>query len=189
MEPMAGVKRVLAALGSAVLFSCATAPAPPVAVQPPPHAGAAAAGPDGVEPTAEAVPAEPAEAYVVSEEVYQKTFEEIDGVISELNAIIQARDFARWNQRLSAAYRDRTSSPEFLATVSESAALKKNGITLQSLEDYFDRVVVPSRSSAKLDELAFVDATHVKAITVIQGEAYILYWLVREDGTWKIGIW
>jgi hypothetical protein len=189
MEPMAGVKRVLAALGSAVLFSCATAPAPPVAVQPPPDAVAAAAGADGVEPTAEAVPAEPAEAYVVSEEVYQKTFEEIDAVIAELNAIIRARDYAGWERRLTAAYRERTSSPAYLAEVSKSAALKKEGVTLHSLEDYFYQVVVPSRSSVKLDQIAFVDATHVKAITVIQGEAYILYWLVREDGTWNIGIW
>ena len=50
-------------------------------------------------------------------------------------------------------------------------------------------MVVPSRSSVKLDQIAFVDATHVKAITVIQDEAYILYWLVRENGTWNIGIW
>jgi hypothetical protein len=41
----------------------------------------------------------------------------------------------------------------------------------------------------KLEELAFVDATHVKAITVIQEEPYILYWLVREGETWNIGIW
>jgi len=186
---MAGVKRVLAALGSMALVSCATAPAPPVAVPPPPDAVATATGTEAVGPSEAAGGGEPGQPYVVSEEVYQKTFEEIDGVIVELNAIIKARDFAGWNGRLSDAYRERTSSPDYLAGVSESAALRKNGITLRSLEDYFEQVVVPSRSSVKLDRLAFVDATHVKAITVIQGEPYILYWLVREDGTWKIGIW
>jgi hypothetical protein len=190
MEPMAGAKHLLAALGTIAVLSCATQPAPPVPVEPPPDAVASATGSGGNDGTVQGIGGgEPAEKFVVTEEVYQKTFEQIDGVIAELNAIIRARDFPRWEQRLSVPYRDRTSSPEFLAGVSESAALKKNGVTLRSLADYFNQVVVPSRSSAKLDRLAFVDATHVKAITVIQGEPYILYWLVREDGTWKIGIW
>jgi hypothetical protein len=187
MGAMAGVKRVLAALGAIALISCASPAPPPAPAAPPPQGAAATSGPAAG--GAPAAAAEPAQEFVVTQEVYQKTFEEIEEVIAELNAIIRARDFARWEQRLSAAYRERTSSPKYLAEVSESAALKKNGVVLSSLEDYFDQVVVPSRSSAKLDRLAFVDATHVKAITVIQGEPYILYWLVREDGTWKIGIW
>ena len=184
MKPMAGVKHILAALGTMALISCASEPAPPAVVEPPPDAVASATGGEatvGAE--------EPAEEFVVTEEVYQKTFEQIEGVIAELNAIIRARDFARWEKRLTAAYRERTSSPKYLAEVSESAALKKNGVVLDSLGDYFNQVVVPSRSSVKLDEIAFVDATHVKALTVIQGERYILYWLVRENGTWNIGIW
>jgi hypothetical protein len=28
----------------------------------------------------------------------------------------------------------------------------------------------------------------VKALTVVDGVPYILYWLTREDGAWKIGI-
>ncbi len=33
--------------------------------------------------------------FVVTEEVYQRTFEEIEAVIAGLNAIIRAGDFAR----------------------------------------------------------------------------------------------
>jgi len=190
METMACAKHFLAALGTAALLSCASGPVPPEPVEPPPDAVAATTDTGDVGGTGDAgAGGEPAEEFVVTEEVYQKTFEEIEGIIAELNAIIRARDFARWERRLTGAYRERSSSPDFLAEVSQSAALKKNGVTLRSLEDYFNQVVVPSRSAVKLDELAFVDATHVKAITVIQEEAYILYWLVREDGTWKIGIW
>jgi hypothetical protein len=130
-----------------------------------------------------------ATAFVVTEEVYQRTFEEIEAVIADLNAIIRAGDFPGWERRLTAAFRDRTSSREYLDEISQSPLLQQSGVTLTTLEEYFRRVVVPSRSSVKLDQLAFVDATHVKAITVIQGEAYILYWLVRENGTWNIGIW
>jgi hypothetical protein len=187
---MADVKHLLAALGTFALLSCASEPVPPAPVEPPPDTVASATGTGGDNGTEEAVAGEePADEFVVTKEVYQKTFEEIEGVIAELNAIIRARDFVRWEQRLTAAYRERTSSPGYLAEVSQSAALKKNGVTLRSLEDYFNQVVVPSRSTVKLDQLAFVDATHVKAITVIQEEPYILYWLVREDDTWNIGIW
>jgi hypothetical protein len=180
MESMAGAKLILAALGTAALLSCASEPVPPAPGETQPDAVAIAPASGGEEPAVE---------FKVTEEVYQKTFEEIEGVIAELNAIIRARDFVRWEQRLTTAYRDRTSNPGYLAEVSQSEALKKKGVVLRSLEDYFNQVVVPSRSSVKLDQLAFVDATHVKAITVIQGESYILYWLVRENGTWNIGIW
>jgi len=190
MRPMTGAKHLFAALGTVALLSCASERVPPAPVEPPPDpvtTATASGGGGGTE--AVATGTEPAKEFMVTKEVYQKTFEEIEGVIADLNAIIRARDFVRWERRLTAAYRERTSSPEYLAGVSQSAALKKNNVVLRSLEDYFNQVVVPSRSSAKLDQLAFVDATHVKAITVIQGEAYILYWLVREDGTWNIGIW
>jgi len=192
MDTMAVAKRLLAALGTAVLISCASGPASPEPVGPPPDAVASATGTtdggttgsgpgDGANGTAAG--------FVVTEEVYQRTFEEIEAVIVGLNAIIRAGDFSAWERRLTTAYRERTSSREYLDEVSQSPLLKQSGVTLATLEDYFRKVVVPSRSSVKLDQLAFVDATHVKAITVIQGEAYILYWLVRENGTWNIGIW
>lgn len=188
MKSMTGAKHLFVALGTLALLSCVSKPVPPAPVEQPAAAPVAAPVSGTVGTVAAAGGGEPAPEFKVTEEVYQKTFEEIEGVIAELNAIIRARDFARWERRLTAAYRERTSSPQYLAEVSESAALKKNGVVLGSLVDYFNQVVVPSRSSVKLDEIAFVDATHVKAITVIQGERYILYWLVRENGTWNIGI-
>jgi hypothetical protein len=192
MDTMAGAKRFLAALGMAVVISCASGPAAPEPVGPPPDAVASATGAtDGG--TTEPDPGDGANGaaaeFVVTEEVYQRTFEEIEAVIADLNAIIRSGDFPSWEKRLTAAYRERMSSREYLDEVSQSPLLKQGGVRLATLEEYFRKVVVPSRSSVKLDQLAFVDATHVKAITVIQGEAYILYWLVREDGTWNIGIW
>lgn len=192
MDAMAGAKRLLAALGTAAVISCASGPAAPGPVEPPPDAVASATGTtDGGTTGPESGDGGNGSAaeFVVTEEVYQRTFEEIEAVIAGLNAIIRAGDFSAWEKRLTAAYRERTSSREYLDEVSQSPLLKQNGVRLTTLEDYFRKVVVPSRSSVKLDQLAFVDATHVKAITVIQGETYILYWLVREDGTWNIGIW
>lgn len=187
---MAGAKRPLAALGAALLISCASGPEAPQQAPPPIDAVASATGAtEGGEAEPKPVQGGEPQGFVVTEEVYQRTFEEIEATIADLDAIIRSGDFAAWEQRLTAAYRERAASREYLDEVSASPLLLQSGVKLATLEEYFRKVVVPSRSSVKLDRLAFVDATHVKAITVIQGESYILYWLVREGGTWNIGIW
>ena len=45
-----------------------------------------------------------------------------------------------------------------------------------------------SHLQATLDDIQFLDATHVKAIALVQGTPVILYYLVREDGRWKVGL-
>jgi hypothetical protein len=126
--------------------------------------------------------------FVVTEELYRRTFDEIAGVIAELDRIIRERDYDAWVAWLSSEYIARTSSREFLDEASKSARLSSRKIVLQSLEDYFVNVVVLSRLQATLDQILFVDEANVKAMTVVNGESYILYWLVREDGRWKIGV-
>ena len=124
----------------------------------------------------------------MTEELYRRTFDEIAVVIAELDAIIREQDYDAWVAHLSREYIARTGSPEFLAQASKSARLSSRKVVLRSLEDYFVNVVVQSRLQATLDEIRFVDETNVKALTVVNGETYILYWLTREDGMWKIGI-
>ncbi len=134
--------------------------------------------------------APPADAeFVVSEDLYRKTFGEIEQLINTLNQSIRDKDYEQWVNYLSPEYADRAGNPKFLADASQSAVLKKNGITLRSLKDYFLYVVVPSRSQAKLDDISFVDERHVKAITVMNEKPVILYWLVKSDARWKMGIW
>ena len=126
--------------------------------------------------------------FVASQDLYRKTFAEVEVVIAALTRIIADGDYAQWITYLTADYVRTTSSAGFLADASNSGVLKKNGIVLRSLRDYFDHVVVLSRLQAMLDDITFVDATHVKAITRIQDSPVILYYLVREDGRWKVGI-
>ena len=132
-------------------------------------------------------PAETKE-FVASEELYKKTFDEVQAAIAALTTIIAAGDYDQWLTYLTADYVATTGSAERLAAASSSAALKKNGIVLHSLRDYFNQVVVKSHMQVTLDDIMFVDATHVKAITKIQNKPIILYYLVREDGRWKVGI-
>ncbi len=161
-----------------VLASCATTPQKeaqlaPQTVEPPPNAV--------TEPT-------PPSEFVATEELYNKTFNEVQEVIAELTRIIAEGDYPQWLTYLTTDYVTTTSSPAFLKEASQAGVLRKNGIVLTSLQDYFDNVVVRSRLQAKLEDINFVDETHVKAITRIQGAPVILYYLVQEDGRWKVGI-
>ena len=166
-----------------MLLACATEPGkvavkpvePKVVEQPQPKDGNPVKQPAGQE-------------FVASEELYRKTFAEVQVVIAALTRIIADGDYEKWVTYLTADYVAITSSPEFLTNASNSGVLKKNGIVLRSLRDYFSNVVVRSRLQATLDDITFVDATHVKAITRIQDSPVILYYLVREGGRWKVGI-
>jgi hypothetical protein len=131
----------------------------------------------------------PADRFVVTDELYRRTFDEVREVIDSLTKIIAAGDYGQWLTFLTDDYVHRSSSAEFLAEASRSPMLSKSGVVLRSLRDYFDNVVVRSRVQATLNDITFVDADHVKAITVIQGSPVILYYLVREGGRWKVGIW
>ena len=131
----------------------------------------------------------PKQEFVPTRELYNRTFDEAKKVIADLTAIIAAEDYQGWLSYLTEEYVARTSDPEFLATASHSGVLLKSGIVLHTLKDYFENVVVRSRVQAALTDINFVDATHVKALTIVDGRPVILYYLVQEGGRWKVGIW
>ena len=149
----------------------------------------AAPGPKQPDSQATGSSAGPQQEFVVTPELYNRTFDEVQHVIAELTALINAADFDGWKSYLTEEYIARTSDPGFLADASRSGVLQKSGIVLHSLKDYFENVVVRSRIQASLDDINFVDETHVKALTIVDGRPVILYYLVREDGRWKVGIW
>ena len=142
-----------------------------------------------VEPTGKEQTEEPAEEFVVSEEVYTKTFDEIEKFIRNLNEIIRREDYDTWLTYLSEEYIERTGDPAYLKEQSEQPLLKKSKTSLNSLRDYFKYVVVPSRFQVQLDEIEFVGENQVKAYAMIRNTKALLYLLVRENGMWKIGVW
>jgi len=129
------------------------------------------------------------EEFVVTDEIYSQTLDEIKEFIQVLNQVIESKNFEVWSTYLTIDYLQRTSDPQYLAEQSEKPILKKNNIVLKSLSDYFTYVVVPSRSGARIDDIEFIDRYHVKAISMIRNTRGLLYLLVREEDQWKIGIW
>ena len=129
------------------------------------------------------------EEFVVTEEIYDKTFDEIEAFIRTLDKIIRDKDYEVWVTHLSEEYIKKTSGPGYLKEQSEKPILKKNNILLEDLEDYFYHVVVPSRSQAQLYDIEFIDGNHVKAISIIRNRRGLLYLLIRIDNKWKMGVW
>jgi hypothetical protein len=157
----------------------AAAPPPPeplVPQEPPPP------------PPTEPGPPEPAPKpeFSVTTEVYNRTFDEIRAVIDELNRHIAGGEYEGWLEHLTQNYVRETSRPEFLDKWRDDPELKQRGIVLRTLKDFFVYRVVPTRTTAKLDEIEFVDDEHVYAFTVLRGEKYLLYSLVKTAEGWKV---
>ena len=124
----------------------------------------------------------------VSEDLYKKTFDEIEDLINQVTQLIRKRNFNGWKKFLSENYIEMVGSAEHLRKVSESPSLK-DVIELRNLRDYFQWVVVPSRANAKLDEIIFIDEEHVIAYMYIEDNRTILFQFEIIDGIWKITIW
>lgn len=164
-----------------VLASCATTEAPESDNE---HVS------DEPETVTEIIPpveTEVTEIFVPTETEYRQTFVQVEEIISELNRLIRERRFEEWLGYLTDEYRATLSDPAFLKEASERPALKNRGVVLSNLRDYFINVVVPSRANLRLDDLVFVSADSVEAIMEIQDSRITLYYLVLQNGVWKIG--
>lgn len=128
--------------------------------------------------------------YKVSEEIYQQTLDEIKELIDALNKIISNRKYDKWKLFLSEEYIKTYNDPVKLNQISEeSQILAENKIVLSNLKDYFEWVVVPSRSAARVDDIIFMDDTHLVVYMNIKGNNTILYQLEKFDEKWEISVW
>jgi hypothetical protein len=125
----------------------------------------------------------------ITAEVKTATFVDVRALIDSLNQIIRRQDYDAWISHLTPEYVDFYSDPLILAKYSEYPIIKRKGIKLQTLKDYFINVVYPSRQNDKVDDIEFVRENLIKAITVSpKGERNILYMLEKHGDAWKIGI-
>ena len=127
--------------------------------------------------------------YQVSEEEYKETLEYINSFISAVNTAIKDKDFEQWKTFLSQKYIDAYDSPEDLAEYSEMFKKKGYDVRLVNLKDYFDYVVVASRQNLEISHLEFIDATHLKVMTLYRNEPAVMYYMEIIDGEWKISVW
>jgi len=127
----------------------------------------------------------------ISKEQYDSTMEDVRHFIEELNLIISNKDYNSWKAELSPEYFKKISSAENLKQVSELPAMKTRKITLKTVNDYFNYVVVPSRANSRVDDIEFIGANRVKAFTIMTNTAgeeqrLRLYDLEKTGNIWKI---
>jgi hypothetical protein len=138
-------------------------------------------------PEAVEIPAEEFNPGSISQAVFDSTKIDVQHFIQDLNSIIRSRDYNTWTSHLGDEYFAEKSSPAYLAQISEQPRLKTQKIVLNSPQDYFIHVVVPSRANDRVDDIEFVSPTRVKAYTVTaNGQRLRLYDLESEGNTWKI---
>lgn len=140
-----------------------------------------------LEPEPEPVVEEPEE-FVVTEELYITTFEDIRKIIGNLNSIITSKDYNTWLNYLTDDYIEYYSDEIVLNEFTELYKQRGYSYRINDLEDYFLYLVVISRANAVLDEIIFIDSTHVKALTEIKGKLSVLYYLEKTENGWKIGL-
>ncbi len=154
------------------------------------------------EPTPEAEPEEPAPeepkdvivneetGFEVSKEKYEQTLDEMRELIDTLNNIISNRKYEKWKLFLSEEYIKTYNDPVKLKQISDqSQILSDNRIVLTNLKDYFDWVVVPSRSAARVDDIVFLDDKRLVVYMKINNKNTILYQLENIDEKWQISVW
>jgi hypothetical protein len=172
---------ILVVLGGLSLFSCGTTE------------------PETVQRTPESPPPEPPPAKApviiaedeteISQEDYEKTFAEVEKAIEELNGIIRAGDYKKWEEHLTQDFVKEVLSPQNLEQLNDQPLLKRNNIKIKTLNDYFIYVVVPSRASVQLDDLVPSDANRVKAFMNIRDSRVLIYQLEKVADNWKISTW
>ena len=137
----------------------------------------------------------------ISSTLYESTKTDIQSLIQTLDGIIRARNYDAWLGYLSDSYRSQISASDFLDERTEelhrrnqivAAAMGRNPRTvekkeLKTLRDYFDNVVVPSRANDRVDDIAFISETRIRAYMVDnRGTRLILYDLEIIGNNWKI---
>ncbi len=126
--------------------------------------------------------------FQVSQEKYASSLKEIRQLITKLNQIIQNEDFQQWLTYLDSAYIRAYSDPARLKALTQNSPVLK-GVPIRNLEDYFNFVVVPSRSQAQVDDITFVDQDRVEAWMYIKNVKALLYQLKLYGNQWKISSW
>jgi hypothetical protein len=187
MKRMMGLLSALLLIISCGLFSCRGDPQP---VQTSPVTDIGNTPVQQAPASNSQPPPAPAEVFnpaSISKEEKDTAMLEIQQLIQRLNGIIRARNYNAWVSYLDPGYFALISSPDHLEQISKSAVLVRQRITLKSAQDYFNHVVVPSRTNSRVDDIEFISQNRVKAYMMDNtGTRLRLYDLEKTVAGWKI---
>jgi len=139
--------------------------------------------------------------HTISAARFQAAKTDITAFINELNGIIRAKNYNAWVAHLADSYFQEISSKAFLDERTEEL-YRRDQVMAQNLgrdpnmvekkilrtaRNYFDLVVVPARANDRVDDIAFISETRVRAYTVDgRGQRLVLYDLAYINNKWLI---
>ena len=125
--------------------------------------------------------------FVVTKEVYDKTFEDIELLIVEINSVIKKKNYTKWQSYLTNEYIDHFSDKAVLDEITRQYhALGYYSVKLRTLKDYFTYVVVGARLEARLNKIEFIDENTIDAMGLYREREGVLYSFSKIDDHWKI---
>lgn len=120
----------------------------------------------------------------VSKETFNTDKSEILEIIEKLSGIMKHKDYAAWLNYLTTESKTFWSNQQNLAIVSQRLPIKN--YRLKNLQDYFEKVFIPSRIGRVVDEIRYVSTTKVKAVQYTEEQDIIYYYFEKIDGRWYL---
>lgn len=120
----------------------------------------------------------------VSKETFNEDKSEILEIIEKLSGIMKNKDYAAWLNYLTPESKTFWSNQQNLALVSQRLPIKN--YRLKNLQDYFEKVFIPSRIGRVVDEIRYVSTTKVKAVQYTEEQDIIYYYFEKIDGRWYL---
>ena len=121
---------------------------------------------------------------------FNKDKEAVLALINELDAVMKQGNYKAWLTYLDEESKTYWSNKTNLKKAQKRLPVK--GLTLNTLEDYFKYIFIPSRQGNKMDEIRYETESSVKAVQIRTDENghyagdTVYYYLRKVQGEWKL---
>ena len=120
----------------------------------------------------------------VSINAYEADLAAIQAEIEELDKIMKARDFQKWQKHIEQESIDYWKNPSHLAKA--SSLLPQKNEKVKNLFDYFNKVFIPARVDHKGEHIRYIDSASVKAVEVKEDAEVVFYTFVKQKDKWLV---
>ncbi|MBQ5470737.1 MAG: hypothetical protein IIT58_01870 [Treponema sp.] len=120
----------------------------------------------------------------ISREAFNADKKEILQIIAELATIMQDYDYESWLKYIDKDSINYWSNPSNLRNATKR--LPNKAIKLNTLNDYFTYVFVPSRKERKVEEIRYISLDSVKAVQMREEVDVVYYNFVKINGKWMV---
>lgn len=175
-------KIIIVALTAFILGSCASAPT--TAAPEEPKQGVAAPQPEPAPEPAKDEYTRSTENVHVTKEVFEDDKSKVLHIIDNLDLYMKNYDYNGWYKYVDPESRQYWSMKGNLTKA--SSLLKKKGLRLLTLEDYFRFVFIPARTGHTVEEIRYVTEDLVKVVQVEDDTDIVYYTFKKTNDHWKL---